>query len=404
MKKKLLAIMLSAVVSATAIPFQALAFYTEAAKIKVVQGVNFRNQPSTDSQKIRLLKAGELLDLISIPNSSWLYARDASGQAGYVSSSSTYVQNVQVQVPAAPNAKIISSVSFRTGPSTGSSRIRYLKEGEKVLILEKVNSFWYRVMDAHDAIGYVSTDSQYIEPSDVQSPPTQEEPEEEHFQSPPNATVVKSVSFRTAPGTDASRIRYLSAGEKVAVLNKYNEYWYSVEDRNGVVGYVSTSSAYISTTFVEPYKQLDPTIAAEKVIQAGMRYLGTPYEFGSSRYDTSTFDCSDFVRQAFIDGIQQQLPGDSRTQASYVKSVGKTSTDWRKLKRGDLLFFMSYKGSKAADYTGIDKSKAAVTHVGIYLGNGQVLHTYSVESGGVRIDSIEGNAWEYRLLFGGSTH
>lgn len=42
-------------------------------------------------------------------------------------------------------------------------------------------------------------------------------------------------------------------------------------------------------------------------------------------------------------------------------------------------------------------------HNGIYLGNGKVLQTYSKESGGVRIDSIEGRHWEYRFLFGGST-
>ena len=49
------------------------------------------------------------------------------------------------------------------------------------------------------------------------------------------------------------------------------------------------------------------------------------------------------------------------------------------------------------------KTQERVTHVGIYLGNGKVLHTYSPESGGVRIDSFEGTAWEYRFLMGGPT-
>ncbi|WP_255433964.1 NlpC/P60 family protein [Ammoniphilus sp. CFH 90114] len=43
-----------------------------------------------------------------------------------------------------------------------------------------------------------------------------------------------------------------------------------------------------------------------------------------------------------------------------------------------------------------------MTHNGIYLGNGKILHTYSEQSGGVRMDSIEDNHWEYRLVFGGS--
>ncbi|MNP51573.1 hypothetical protein D3C76_1459050 [compost metagenome] len=66
------------------------------------------------------------------------------------------------------------------------------------------------------------------------------------------------------------------------------------------------------------------------------------------------------------------------------------------------MFFMSYKGSKASDYRGINKSTARITHNGIYLGNGKILQTYSKESGGVRIDKIEGTQWEKRFLFGGS--
>ncbi|WP_159885576.1 C40 family peptidase [Paenibacillus puerhi] len=409
MTKKLLAILLSAIVSATAIPFQAFGYYLEAPKLKVTQGVNFREQPSTGGSKIRMLQKGELLDLVDTYNGSWLLVRDSTGRTGYVSSSSTYVQDVTIKVPAAPNATIVSSVSFRTGPDTSSARMRYLKKDEQVLVLDKVNSFWYRVMDENEVIGYVSTSSQYIKlgsagPKPTPEPSPVEDREEELFQSTPNGTILSSVSFRTGPGTDEAKIRYLSAGEKVFVLDKTNDYWYNVEDKNGVIGYISTSSKYISTSFVEPYKQLDPADAAEMVIRAGMKYIGVPYEFGSSRYDTGTFDCSDFVRQAFIDGIKQQLPGDSRTQGSYVKSIGKLSQDWRQLKRGDLMFFMSYKGSTASSYSGIDKAGATITHVGLYLGNGQILHTYSEESGGVRIDSIQGNAWEYRFLFGGSTY
>jgi cell wall-associated NlpC family hydrolase len=141
----------------------------------------------------------------------------------------------------------------------------------------------------------------------------------------------------------------------------------------------------------------------QKVISAGKDYLGTPYDFGSSRRNTRTFDCSDFTRQAFLDGLNIKIPSDSRKQASYVKSIGKTTTNWEKLKPGDLMFFMSYKGSKKSYYSRINKSKQIITHVGIYLGNGKILHTYSKKSGGVRIDKIDGTQWENRFVFGGST-
>jgi cell wall-associated NlpC family hydrolase len=144
------------------------------------------------------------------------------------------------------------------------------------------------------------------------------------------------------------------------------------------------------------------TPEAQKVIAAGSKYLGVPYEFGSDRKTTTTFDCSDFVRTAFWEGLRLKLPFDSRTQADYVRKVGRTNADWRSLQPGDIMFFMSYRGSKAGSYSGINKSAQRITHDGIYLGNGKMLHTYSKESGGVRVDNIAGKHWGYRFIFGGS--
>ncbi|NOU93887.1 SH3 domain-containing protein [Paenibacillus sp. LMG 31456] len=400
MKKKLLALLICSAITLSTVPYHALAYTVDVQKVKIVQSVNFRAEPSTSGARIRYLQPGELLDIVSTPSSNWLQVRDSKGTVGYVSSSPTYIQLTTVNVTPEPNGEILSSVSFRTGPSTDASRIRFLQKGEPVWVLEKVNSYWYKVGDKNNVIGYVSTGSQYI----ATTYGVIEEPIEDLFPSPPNATIVSSVSFRTGPDTNAGRIRYLPKGEEVLVLDKPNEYWYNIQDKNGVSGFVSTSSKYITTTYVEPYKQMNPTVAAQKAIDAGMKYLGTPYEFGSSRSDTSTFDCSDFVRQSYLDGIGQLLPGDSRSQSAYVKAVGKTSSDWNKLKKGDLLFFMSYKGYSASSYSGINKSTETVTHVGIYLGDGKMLHTYSQESGGVRVDSIAGTQWELRFLHGGSTY
>ncbi|TLS52812.1 NlpC/P60 family protein [Paenibacillus antri] len=156
---------------------------------------------------------------------------------------------------------------------------------------------------------------------------------------------------------------------------------------------VTEAAGYRSSTVVPP---------AQKVIQAGKKYMGTPYLFGSDRSTTATFDCSDFVRQAFKEGAGIILPGNSRTQATYVKKIGKTTTNWKHLKPGDIMFFVSYNGTKATDYSKRTKSDPRITHNAIYLGNGKMLHTYSNKSGGVRVDSIAGKHWEYRFVFGGS--
>lgn len=296
---------------------------------------------------------------------------------------------------AATTGEVVNSVSFRQSPDENSPRIRYLKAGEPVSIIEKVNAYWYRIQVTNGQIGYVSTSAKYIKASGQTATPASG-----------TGRIVASVSFRTAANQNATRIRYLKAGETVQILQKVNAYWYKVKASDGREGFISTSPTYISTSgaATSPGANTGGTTSEkiQKVIAAGKKYLGTPYEYGSSRDNTSTFDCSDFVHQAFLDGIGLSLPTDSRGQGSYVKSLGHNVTDWHNLKVGDLMFFMSYKGTAQSNYSGINKSTQTITHVAIYLGNGQILSTYSKESGGVRIDSIANRHWEYRFLFGGS--
>jgi cell wall-associated NlpC family hydrolase len=223
-----------------------------------------------------------------------------------------------------------------------------------------------------------------------------------------SAVIVSTVSFRDEPSTNSDVKRYLKQGESVEIISKINNYWYKVRDSKGQTGYVSTSAKYIKAGSSSGEggnnsggSVSDSTALRNKVISAGKKYLGTPYEFGSSRSNTKTFDCSDFVRQAFKDGAGLTLPSDSRQQGDYVKNLGNTTTNWHNLKPGDLMFFMDYKGTSKSAYPS-NTSKQRITHVAIYLGDGKILGTYSKESGGVRIDSIEGRHWEYRFIFGGS--
>ncbi|MBD3921547.1 C40 family peptidase [Paenibacillus sp. PR3] len=321
-------------------------------------------------------------------------------------------------------ATVQSGVNMRTSPSTSGSIIRMVKKGENLVVLEKTNSYWYKVQDSSGKIGYVSTSSEYLNVTLSSSGGSTSTPA-----GTTTATVLYGVNMRTSPSTSSSVIRMLKKDEPVVVLEKTNASWYRVQETNGQVGYVSTDSKYLKLNGSVPSgsgtgstggssssggtsggsssgstSEADAYRAAqiEKVIATGMKYLGTPYEFGSDRNTTTTFDCSDLFRQMYLEGIGLKLPADSRGQGEYVKSKGNAVYDWHQLKRGDILVFMDYKGSKASDYAGIDKSKQRISHDAIYLGDGQILHTYSKESGGVKISSIEGTHWEYRFIYGGS--
>lgn len=227
---------------------------------------------------------------------------------------------------------------------------------------------------------------------------------------------VQSVNLRTKPSTSSSIIRLVKTGESVTIVDKPNSSWYKVKDTKGNTGYVSSQSKYIqvgnasgsnssgnsnssngsSTTSSSKAAKMD------KVEKVAKKYMGTPYEFGSNRNTTKTFDCSDFVRQVYKEALGIVLPADSRKQGTYIKDKGGVKKSISQLQRGDLMFFMSYKGSSASSYKNVNKLKERITHVGIYLGNGKIIHTYSKASGGVRIDTVSKTSWEHRFLYGGS--
>ncbi|TBL69831.1 NlpC/P60 family protein [Paenibacillus thalictri] len=111
-----------------------------------------------------------------------------------------------------------------------------------------------------------------------------------------------------------------------------------------------------------------------KLVLDARKYLGTPYDFGAKYGQTKTFDCSSFMKTIFAqNGIT--LPRVSRDQALEGKYVSKSN-----LETGDLVFFTT------------KDSKGKIGHVGMYVGNGMMIHTYG--EGGVKYSSINSDWWK----------
>lgn len=142
---------------------------------------------------------------------------------------------------------------------------------------------------------------------------------------------------------------------------------------------------------------------ADNVIAMASMYMGRPYEYGSDRSEPSTFDCSDFTRWSYLASLGMDIPMDSRSQARYVQAYSNR-VFWNigEAKRGDLLFFISYHGGSPENYAHANKQLGNITHVGISLGDGRMIHTASAKTGGVRIDPVLGNHLQYRFVLGGS--
>ena len=112
---------------------------------------------------------------------------------------------------------------------------------------------------------------------------------------------------------------------------------------------------------------------AQKVIELAKEQIGKPYLWGSEGPDS--FDCSGLVYYVFKESIDMTLPRTSRDQYKIGEEVSKSD-----LQVGDLLFSSS-------------RSDKVITHVGIYMGDGKMIH--SPNSGkNVEISDISSNYWE----------
>ena len=100
----------------------------------------------------------------------------------------------------------------------------------------------------------------------------------------------------------------------------------------------------------------DATVQA--LMEEAAKYLGYPYVWGGSSPSTS-FDCSGFVCWVFTNSGVHNLPR-TTAQGIYDQCTPVSASE---AKAGDIIFF-----------TGTYNSAGAVSHVGIYCGNGVMIH------------------------------
>jgi cell wall-associated NlpC family hydrolase len=99
-----------------------------------------------------------------------------------------------------------------------------------------------------------------------------------------------------------------------------------------------------------------PSAAAQTAVDTARAQVGKPYEYGAAGPDS--FDCSGLTQYAYRSaGIE--LPHSSRSQSEMGTPVARAD-----LQPGDLVFFYE-----------------PVSHVGIYVGDGQMVDAGSEETG-----------------------
>ena len=155
----------------------------------------------------------------------------------------------------------------------------------------------------------------------------------------------------------------------------HNNSWVHVAIADGREGYIRSSEAIGLDKWMSTAK---PT--PENIVETARQFTGYPYVWGGT--SVKGIDCSGLAKTSYFlngyvlrrDASQQCKTGDSLDVAKYV-SGEQTLENLKALQPGDLLFF----GRKATA-----EKPAHVTHVGIYIGNGIMIHSSDI----VRINTL----------------
>ena len=194
--------------------------------------------------------------------------------------------------------------------------------------------------------------------------------------------VKESVNVRDKDSMDSDVVSVLEKGTKVSGIK--GEYWLKLSEGR----YISVN--YIQDSKVEPNQTKNTEVkdsykkdsnskvvrsneggSGSAVAQAAYNYLGERYVWGSAQPGVG-FDCSGLTSYLYNKVCGISLYRNSAAQSNNGYPVSKSN-----LKQGDLLFF-STNGS------------GSISHVGIYVGNGKMIHA-STPSTGVIISDIESN-------------
>ena len=266
-----------------------------------------------------------------------------------------------------------SALRLRSEADTGSDIVDTAPKNDCVVVIAKEGD-WYKV-NYNLQVGYMHED--YVRVL------TRENAELGYGKVTGNA-----VNMRSGPSTAYRVVSVASYGDKCYIIG-LNNGWYKV---------ISGSSiCYIRSDYVElteiPYENQDsantpkffrlgkstgvtPSAAALKgsassdssnsgssstgsatgaqIVAEAKKYLGTRYVYGGA--SPSGFDCSGFVYYVLkqFGYTPYRTPADQYKMGTYISK--------NNLQPGDIVFFAGTAGT-------------GITHVGIYVGNGQIIHS-----------------------------
>ena len=250
---------------------------------------------------------------------------------------------------------VISSgnLNIRQEASTDSEVIGILTNHNACELLEDAGE-WYKVTSGK-VTGYVN--KQYLVTGDEAEAIAQQEIKTV-------ATVnTETLNVRAEKSTEAAVLSQVGNSEAFTV-NSVADGWVeiSVDDSVGYISqdYVTLAQALPTAKTIEQVKYGDGVSDVRaSVVSYALQFVGNRYVWGGTSLEKGV-DCSGFTMR-ILGKYGISLPHSSRAQPSYGKKISASEA-----KPGELFFYGSGR---------------SISHVAIYIGNGQIVHASNKRDG-----------------------
>ena len=250
---------------------------------------------------------------------------------------------------------VISSgnLNIRQEASTDSEVVGILTNHNACELLEDAGD-WYKVTSGK-VTGYVS--KQYLVTGDEAEAIAEQEIKTV-------ATVnTETLNVRAEKSTEAAVLSQVGNSEAFTV-NSVADGWVeiSVDDSVGYISqdYVTLAQALPTAKTIEQVKYGDGVSDVRaSVVSYALQFVGNRYVWGGTSLEKGV-DCSGFTMR-ILGKYGISLPHSSRAQPSYGTKISASEA-----KPGDLFFYGSGR---------------SISHVAIYIGNGQIVHASNKRDG-----------------------
>lgn len=250
---------------------------------------------------------------------------------------------------------VISSgnLNIRQEASTDSEVIGILTNHNACELLEDAGE-WYKVTSGK-VTGYVN--KQYLVTGDEAEAIAEQEIKTV-------ATVnTETLNVRAEKSTEAAVLSQVGNSEAFTV-NSVADGWVeiSVDDSVGYISqdYVTLAQALPTAKTIEQVKYGDGVSDVRaSVVSYALQFVGNRYVWGGTSLEKG-IDCSGFTMR-ILGKYGISLPHSSKAQPSYGKKISASEA-----KPGDLFFYGSGR---------------SISHVAIYIGNGQIVHASNKRDG-----------------------